>query len=54
MRRAVVVAPVLTLALVVVLAGPASAGLELGLGLLLAAGALAVWWARYRPRHARA
>lgn len=37
------------------LTGPASASLELGLGLLLlAAGALAVWWARYRPRHARA
>jgi hypothetical protein len=35
--------------------GPATASLELGLGLLLlAVGALAVWWARYRPRHARA
>jgi hypothetical protein len=37
------------------LTGPASAGMEAGLGLLLlAAGAVAVWWARYRPRHARA
>ena len=37
------------------LTGPASAAMESGLGLLLlAAGAVAVWWARYRPRHARA
>jgi hypothetical protein len=34
--------------------GPAAAGRELRLGLLLlAAGAAAVWLARYRPRHAR-
>jgi hypothetical protein len=37
------------------LTGPASGNLELGLGLLLLlAGAVAVWWSRYRPRHARA
>jgi hypothetical protein len=37
------------------LTGPASVGMEAGLGLLLlAAGAVAVWWARYRPRHAMA
>lgn len=35
--------------------GAASGNLELGLGLLLLlAGAVAVWWSRYRPRHARA
>jgi hypothetical protein len=35
--------------------GPASGNLELGLGLLLLlAGAVTVWWSRYRPRHARA
>jgi hypothetical protein len=35
--------------------GPATGALELGLGLLLLlAGAGAVWWSRYRPRHARA
>jgi hypothetical protein len=36
------------------LTGPAAAGVELVLAvLLLVVGAVAVWWARYRPRHAR-
>jgi LPXTG-motif cell wall-anchored protein len=34
--------------------GPATGSLELALGLLLLVGAVAVWWSRYRPRHARA
>ena len=35
--------------------GPATGNRELGLGLLLLlAGLVAVWWGRYRPRHARA
>ena len=34
--------------------GPAVANVELALALLLlVVGAVAVWWARYRPRHAR-